>query len=187
MNPLLITSMVVIVGTLLGTQKQTDTYQDKIFKIRDKAKESEEKEIEKSLINGKLYQKRNGKSGKSYHLNQKKVSRERYVRNLLQTMFRYRFPSIRPKWLLNPKTGRRLEIDCYCKEMRLCIEIDGCQHHRYTPFFHRTYQEFINMKERDQIKSLLIRKRGLKLIRLPFNVPDCDIETYLLQAINKVM
>jgi very-short-patch-repair endonuclease len=103
-------------------------------------------------------------------------------------MLRRKFPSIKPDWLINPKTGRRMEIDCYCKEMRLGVEIDGEQHHRYIPYFHKKgYSEFEAMQERDMMKNVLIKKRGINLIRLPYTVPDNEIEMFLMKKLNEVM
>jgi very-short-patch-repair endonuclease len=103
-------------------------------------------------------------------------------------MLRRKFPSIKPEWLINPKTGRRLEIDCYCKERRLGVEIDGEQHHRYIPYFHKKgYGEFEAMQERDMMKNVLIKKRGIHLIRLPYTVPDNEIEMFLMKKLNEVM
>jgi hypothetical protein len=191
MNPLLMTAALTVLATYLGT-KPTTTYKDQIFELRKDAKDNEQREMERQVEEGKNYvggsKKRRGLTGQSYYLDKKKVSRERYVRNLLETMFRHRFPSIRPKWLVNPKTGRCLELDCYCKEMNLCVEIDGIQHHKYLPYFHKSgYQEFLDMRDRDQMKNILCRKRGLKLVRLPHTVADQDIEMYLLQKINTVL
>jgi hypothetical protein len=186
MNPLLLTTILTMAGTYYGThQKTEDSYQDKIFQLRERAKQEEGKEIHGEVMAGKLFPRR-GLTGQSYYLNKKKVSRERYVRHLLETFFRYKFPSVRPVWLKNPKTGRNMELDCYCKEMNLCVEIDGVQHHKYLPYFHKGgYQEFLEMKERDQMKNVLIKQRGLHLVRLPHTVADQDIEAYLLAEINK--
>ena len=181
MNTLLLASAVTVVATYLGTEQQQPTYKDKIFQLRQDAKQKESKEIVDDS-----YTTRKGSS--TFYLNSKKTSRERYVRNLLESMFRYKFPSVRPKWLKNPKTGRNMEIDCYCKEMSLCVEVDGIQHNKYLPYFHKKgYQEFLDMRERDFMKTILCKKRGMKLVRLPHNVHDQDIEAYLLQQINKVM
>ena len=186
MNKLLLTTGIIVLGTLLGTTT-TSTHKDKLFELRKNAKRNEEQQIERQMQEAKTF-KRRGLTGQRYYLDKKKVSRERYVRNLLETMFPYRFPSVRPKWLVNPKTGRSLELDCYCKEMNLAIEVDGIFHHKYIPYFHKKgYQEFLDMRERDQMKNILCRKRGLKMVRLPHTVADQDIEMYLLQEINKVM
>jgi hypothetical protein len=41
------------------------------------------------------------------------------------------------------------------------------------------------MRERDQMKNLLCKQRGLKMVRLPHTVADQEIEAYLLVEINK--
>ena len=50
-----------------------------------------------------------------------------------------------------------------------------------------SYQRFQNMKERDVMKSMMIRKRGLRLIRVKWDIPDDQLESYLLSEINKIM
>jgi hypothetical protein len=186
MNPLMITAGLTILATYIGT-KPTTNQSDQLFALRAEAKRNEEIAIDNQVKDAKTFKSR-GLSGQNYYLDKKKVSRERYVRHVLETMFRYRFPSVRPSWLKNPKTGRNMEIDCYCKEMNLSVEIDGEQHSKYIPYFHKKgYQEFLEMRDRDMMKTLLCKQRKMKLVRLPHTVADQDIEAYLLREINKVI
>src|SRR4029079_8241017 len=57
-------------------------------------------------------------------------SRERSLSKVLARIFNKSFPSCRPPFLNNEKTGRSLEIDCFCKELRLGVELNGKQHYR---------------------------------------------------------
>jgi hypothetical protein len=43
------------------------------------------------------------------------------------------------------------------------------------------------MKERDMIKRILIRKRGIKPVEIPYTVQDNDLEMFLLEKVNAVM
>ena len=123
--------------------------------------------------------------GRIFYTNKKKRSRENYIRNIVESIFRSPFPSIRPEWLINPKTGRRLELDLYNKSLRLSFECDGIQHSQYLPYFHKTYSRFQDMKDRDLMKSILCKKRGLTLIRIPHDIPDNELEGFLLSEIHK--
>ena len=138
----------------------------------------------------KTYKPSSGKRIKKstfFYATKKQHTREAYIRSILESIFRTPFKSVRPSWLVNPLSGRRLEIDCFSPGLRLCVECDGRQHSEYVPYFHKNYQAFLDMKQRDIMKSAMIRKRGLKLIRVPYFIPDQDLESYLLSEINKVM
>lgn len=161
MNPLLIATALVVVANYIGTNYEQSTlnYQDKILEMRREVRETAKREAEEEA---KQEFSSVGKGrGKNMLLDRRATTREKYVRKLLENMFRHKFPSVKPAWLLNPKTGRRMEIDCYCKEMRLGVEIDGEQHHKYIPYFHKKgFKEFQEMKERDLVKSALMKKQG---------------------------
>jgi hypothetical protein len=174
---------VIALGTYLGTSKRdTETTREKIHKLR---KESLAKELktEESLCT--KYAGRNKSA--MYYVQQKRGTREKRVRNILETMFHERFPNVRPKWLVNPKTGRKLEIDCYCEPLRLGVEIQGEQHYRYIPHYHKKgYDDFVAMKERDLMKRACIRNRGIDLISIPYTVKENDLEAYILEQVYKV-
>ena len=43
------------------------------------------------------------------------------------------------------------------------------------------------MRERDVMKNIIIRQRFLKIVRIPFHVPDQNLEEYILIKVNEVM
>jgi lipopolysaccharide biosynthesis glycosyltransferase len=45
---------------------------------------------------------------------------------------------IRPAWLKNPKTNRRLELDCFSEKLKLAIECQGPQHYNKIQKFKMT-------------------------------------------------
>ena len=181
---LLIGAGVITLGTLLSTSQTGLNYKDEILKLRKEKQDGMELQ---RLAQEKEPQRKVFGKGKMYYTNKRQHTREAYVRNILESIFRTPFKSVRPAWLVNPNTNRRLEIDCYSQSLRLCVEIDGRQHSEFLPHFHKTYQRFQDMKERDLMKAVMIRKRGLKLIRVPHTIPDDQLESYLLEQINKVM
>ena len=50
--------------------------------------------------------------------------REAQVREIVENIFSKPFPSVRPKWLVNPDTGYVMELDCYNDELKLAFEYD---------------------------------------------------------------
>lgn len=85
----------------------------------------------------------------------------------LSTHFgRYRIEeNKRPDWLITNR-GERLELDFYIEDLFLAIEVQGEQHYRFIPFFHKTYDGFRDRLRRDQIKANLCSKAGITLIEI---------------------
>jgi hypothetical protein len=69
----------------------------------------------------------------------------------------------RPKWLLNPETGRSLELDIYIPEFKMAIEIQGAQHFRPLKFFGGE-SAFIEQQKRDNLKRKLCAENNVCLI-----------------------
>lgn len=69
----------------------------------------------------------------------------------------------RPDWLINPETGRRLEIDIWLPDVKIGIEVQGAQHTRFIPGLHRDQSDFEKQKARDDYKRALCQKRGVYL------------------------
>jgi hypothetical protein len=109
-----------------------------------------------------------------------KKKNENRCRDIFEGIFEKEFPSIRPDWLKNPATGENLELDGYCDALKLAFEYDGGQHSKYTPYFHRKGpQEFVYQVKKDNYKTLMCKKKGIKLIRIPSFVPFMDLERYI--------
>jgi hypothetical protein len=73
--------------------------------------------------------------------------------------------NIRPGWLVS-RNGTKLELDLYLEEMNVAIEIQGIQHYEFTPRFHKTYQDFIDQKDRDEQKRNLCYGNRVRLIEI---------------------
>jgi len=72
-------------------------------------------------------------------------------RKTLESIFNKPFNKARPDFLRNPVTGNfNLELDCFNPELKLAVEYNGIQHYKFTPFFHRTHDAFLNQKYRDE-------------------------------------
>ncbi len=110
-----------------------------------------------------------------------KISKlEREVDDALKTIFpTFKFVKTRPQFLKNPATKRNLELDFYCAELKLAFEVNGIQHYKYTPYFHRKgINDFHYQEERDDLKKSLLRKKGVVLITVPFNI-DTTAKKYI--------
>jgi hypothetical protein len=105
---------------------------------------------------------------------------ERECRRVLETYFGKPFPNVRPAWLTNPKTGKRLEIDCLNESIGIGIEYDGIQHYKNVTLFGNNIE---NQRELDLLKEKLCYLRGIILIRVPCCVKIEDIERYIKMRI----
>ena len=83
--------------------------------------------------------------------NNKDSKGETICRNYLEKTLQRRFSKARPDFLRNPVTGGdfNLELDCYNKDIGLALEYNGIQHYKYTPYFHKNKESFLNQKYRD--------------------------------------
>lgn len=84
----------------------------------------------------------------------------------------------RPSIMRNPETGRCLELDTWDGD-KLAVEYQGIQHYKYPNHFHKNEEEFRKQVRRDQIKVELCRQLGIHLIRVPYHVPDNELEDYI--------
>lgn len=101
------------------------------------------------------------------------------TRAALERLFGKPFKKVRPPWIINPESGRRLELDAYNEELRLGVEHDGVQHSIFPNPFHRTVAEFEAQQRRDAYKSKACLDRGVCLLRVPHTLPRAEIQTFL--------
>jgi hypothetical protein len=82
--------------------------------------------------------------------------------------------------------NKKLEIDCYCDELKIGIEQQGAQHYRYIPHFHRNGPiDFEKQKERDQIKRDECPKLGIRLIEVPYSLKRIEKENYIRTELSR--
>jgi len=91
----------------------------------------------------------------------------------------HRFDKIRPDWLKNPKTGRNMELDGYCKELEIGFEYNGAQHYKYPSAFHKSEKQFLNQVERDIMKLDMCDALGVYVITIPYTVPKNAIKEFI--------
>lgn len=76
--------------------------------------------------------------------------------------------NVRPRWLRNPETGRNLELDMYCPDLRLACEYNGSQHYHESELHRPGSDDFRRQQRRDRLKKRLCERHGVRLIVVPF-------------------
>lgn len=59
----------------------------------------------------------------------------------------------------------------------IIIEYNGRQHYRYTPYFHKSKQDFVKQQNRDKKLRKYCEDNNIKLIEIPYYINN--INTYL--------
>lgn len=110
--------------------------------------------------------------------------REDQCRKIIERLTGHSFSKVRPDFLINPETGRRLELDCYNPLLKIALEYNGEQHYRFIPYFHQSEKDFEKQVQRDELKKKLCEENGIKLITVPFNVTD--LEEFIQSKLQKI-
>ena len=139
----------------------------------DEDEESEEEEEEEEEEDVK------GKSKK------KKWKREEICREILESIYKIPFISVRPDFLKNPKYGRNLELDGYNKDVQIAFEHNGYQHYEYPNVWHKTEDEFIYQLEKDSLKKLRCKELRIHLIIIKYDIPENEIRSHIISEISK--
>ena len=97
-----------------------------------------------------------------------------------------RWESVRPAWLLNPFTNRRMEIDCYSQTLQIAVEVQG-EHHYNSKYI--GIEEYQKQRKRDHLKAQIIKGRGIHLICVPSpdSVADADLEAWLCMRLSRLL
>ena len=90
---------------------------------------------------------------------------ERVCRAHFQQVFGERFPKSRPKWLRN-SDGNLMELDGYCKSLRLAFEHQGLQHYKHVKAW-MSKADFKKRLKDDEQKVSLCSKNGVRLVLVP--------------------
>jgi hypothetical protein len=116
------------------------------------------------------------------------LTNELRCRKILERFFGIPFIKQRPGFLLNPNTGKCLELDGFAPNiptpigMGLAFEYNGPQHYKYVPRFHlRGVVDLEEQQKRDAIKKDLCKKEGVILITIPYDTKN--LEEFILHEI----
>src|SRR5665648_420151 len=119
------------------------------------------------------------RSKSRYWVDQNPRSRENVMRMALEELLGQPFPKIRPLFLLNPDTRRRLELDAYCESLRLAAEFHGHQHYVFPNSYHSTRAAFDLQQQRDRLKEKLCHQHGVSLLIVPDTVLRDEIRGHV--------
>ena len=109
---------------------------------------------------------------------------ENSCRDIIQELTGYNFPKRNPAFLKNPKTGRNLELDGYCEELKLAFEYDGEQHFKAVEYWGG--EEALKKTQKyDRLKNKLCKKEGINLIRIPYTVKNK--EQYIKRQLKNIL
>jgi hypothetical protein len=108
---------------------------------------------------------------------------ERICREFLEKYYQTKFPRTRPHFLVNPMSGRNLELDGYNSEFNLAFEYNGYQHYMYPNNFHKNEEEFYQQLRRDEYKHRTCELAGVYLIIIPYTIPHEHIPKYIKQRL----
>lgn len=100
------------------------------------------------------------------------------VRLILQILTGEEFVSTRSlEWLVNPITKRKLEIDCYCEKLSLCVETNGIQHYKKTSRFSQDLEYRVYL---DRLKEKLCYENGKTLMIVPYTIRPTSLCSYII-------
>jgi hypothetical protein len=60
-------------------------------------------------------------------------------------------------------------LDFYIPMLNMCIEVNGEQHFKYVPFFHKSIGGFVAQKRKDNEKSLWCEQNNIQIINLNYS------------------
>ena len=87
-----------------------------------------------------------------------------------------------PKDLFSPQSNRRLRFDFYIPQYNIIIEYDGIQHFKVGGW--ATKEKLEQIQQYDEVKNQYCRKRGIKLIRIPYTDYDKLNNSYILSLLD---
>lgn len=108
---------------------------------------------------------------------------EKRCRDIVENLLRVPFPTVRPSFLRYPPSGKNLELDMYNDELGLAFEYQGIQHRKYTPYYHRSMDEFLRQQERDSFKKQRCYDMHIQLVLIPDTIKPDHLEPFLRQKI----
>jgi hypothetical protein len=106
---------------------------------------------------------------------------ERVCRTFFEQVFRAKFPATYPRWLIN-KENNQMELDGYCKSLRLAFEHHGEQHYSLKTPYVKTEEQLRKRQADDKLKRELCSKKGVVLIEIPhvpYRLPLAKVKEFI--------
>jgi len=98
---------------------------------------------------------------------------ERITRMVFEKLYKYKFESCRPSWLVNKKTKMPLELDGYSERLKLAFELQGLHHFKAVDYYGG--ETTLNkIKHRDTLKRRMCHEHGVKLIAINWFNPTMN-------------
>lgn len=88
-----------------------------------------------------------------------------------------------PEWLVNPKTNRRLQLDCSCPTLAIAGEYQGKNHYVFSEHFHGTVDKFHQQVARDDFKRRKCDECGMYLVTVPYWVRFDKMRDFVRQQL----
>jgi hypothetical protein len=99
---------------------------------------------------------------------------EEICRTTFEQLFGFKFPKCKPEWLLNSR-GYRMEIDGFCKELKIGFEYQGRQHFDF-PLYGTDIKK---RKADDKLKAKLCGENGISLFIIDYRMEYEDFPKYI--------
>ena len=117
-----------------------------------------------------------GLNGREYNLDLKKYSKQRQkcsyyhhlARELLHDMISVYniYEEVKLPGSVNPAKKSVLYLDFYIPNAIMGIEVNGQQHYKYVPYFHKSKAGFLQAKARDRAKAEWCELNEITLVQL---------------------
>lgn len=109
---------------------------------------------------------------------------ERLARHALEQLFEQPFKKARPKWLVNPETGRQMELDGFNEQIGLAFEYQGEHHYRTVKPFKMDTRALIKRQRMDQVKKMLCAKHEIHLLEIPHHIDPNDMPRWITERVS---
>lgn len=102
---------------------------------------------------------------------------EARVITILEDILGAKFNQAHPKWLRDPATGTKLELDGYNEPLRIALEVQGPGHIKPIPG--ESYSRYTKRVARDILKRELCAKHNVTLITVDYRITMQSMRAYL--------